>query len=103
MGTWCAEKGVELRVLHSSIAAAHIFRVASADAAKHEVVKKTLDAAGAQPGKIHGKPSFVNHNVRQALASFLMSFTQGLHILVKGTSSTGWVLTLSTEVSLTSY
>ncbi|KAK4180243.1 hypothetical protein QBC36DRAFT_297816 [Triangularia setosa] len=41
-GTWAAKEGIRLHVPHPTIAVAHIFRVASADAAKKEKANKAL-------------------------------------------------------------
>ncbi|SPQ17584.1 4b02c1d5-4f4f-4c32-a9aa-af2ab36980b8 [Thermothielavioides terrestris] len=94
-GTWAVEEGVTLHVPHPTIAASHIFRVASADAAKREAVTKTL-GGGIVPSKINGiidKRKFVHEDLRQALyASFLMSFVQGLHILSRANEQHDWQL-----------
>jgi 6-phosphogluconate dehydrogenase len=81
-GTWTVLEGVTLHVPHPSIAASHIFRVASADAAKCQAVAKTF-GGGVRPSKIQGitdTRSFLDENVLLAVyASFLLSFIQGLH------------------------
>ncbi|KXX80065.1 6-phosphogluconate dehydrogenase, decarboxylating [Madurella mycetomatis] len=94
-GTWCVEEGINLHVPHPTITAAHIFRVASADAAKREDVKKVI-GGGSLPTKISGMiddRSFIDHDMHQAVyASFLMSFIQGLHILSAANEQHKWHL-----------
>ncbi|KAK4116127.1 6-phosphogluconate dehydrogenase C-terminal domain-like protein [Canariomyces notabilis] len=93
-GTWAAEEGIRLHVPHPTIAASHIFRVASADAAKRAAVK---GAVGGRilPRKISGitdQAKFIR-DLRQAVyASFLMSFMQGLHILSRASEQHEWNL-----------
>lgn len=94
-GTWCVEEGVRVHVPRPTIAAAHIFRVASADAAKREAASRALDGR-VLPGEIDNSTLRSDHFidcVRQAVyASLLMSFVQGLHILSKASAQQGWHL-----------
>ncbi|GAB1309816.1 phosphogluconate dehydrogenase (NADP(+)-dependent, decarboxylating) [Madurella fahalii] len=64
-GTWCVEDGINLQVPHPTIATSHIFRVASADAAKREDLKNAI-RGGTRPGKINdvvGKCNFIDQDV----------------------------------------
>ncbi|KAM7196930.1 6-phosphogluconate dehydrogenase, C-terminal-like protein [Naviculisporaceae sp. PSN 640] len=93
-GTWAAEEGIRLHVPHPTIAVSHLFRVASARAAKREAVAKSLDGGGLMPGKIDGvadKETFVQRDVQGAVyAAFLLSFIQGLHVLSAASRENGW-------------
>lgn len=92
-GTWAAEEGIRLHVVHLTIALSRIFRAALTDAAKRESIKKAL-GGGVQPGKINGivgRKKFVQEDVQQAVyASLLMSFIQELHMLSWASQENGW-------------
>ena len=87
-GTWTCE-GVWLHVPIPTIATAHLFRLASADAAWRIAVNKGF-GGGTKVSSIEletprekALKSFVE-DLRMAIyASFLMAFTQGLHQLKK--------------------
>ncbi|KAK4638817.1 hypothetical protein QC761_0101880 [Podospora bellae-mahoneyi] len=92
-GTWAAEEGIRLHVVHPTIALSRIFRAALTEAAKRESIKKAL-GGGVQPGKINGivgRKKLVHEEVQQAMyASLLMSFIQGLHMLSRASQENGW-------------
>lgn len=83
-GVWTCEEAVRLHVPSPTITAAHLFRLASADAARREKIKKGLDG-GFQPSKLplagQERTSFIKDLHSAVYACFLASFIQGLHII----------------------
>lgn len=91
-GVWACEEVMRLHVPAPSLAAAHLFRVASADAAKREVVGKALG------GKISPRKLAVDRKVflgelkDATYAGMLSSYVQGMHVLAKADRENGWNL-----------
>jgi 6-phosphogluconate dehydrogenase len=91
-------EGVRPHVAIPTIAAAHLFRLASADAARRIDVNKSF-GGGAKVSSIEletprekALKSFVE-DLRMAIyASFLMAFTQGLHQIKKADKEHEWGL-----------
>jgi hypothetical protein len=74
-GTSTVLERVRLHVLHPLVAASHMLRVASADAAKREAVAKTFGGGSVRPGRIQvitNPRSFIDETVLPAVyVSFL--------------------------------
>lgn len=105
-GTWTCEEGVRLHVPISTIAAAHLFRLASADADR-QIAVKTSFSGGATVGCItsetpHGiaLPAFLEDLRMATYASFLMAFTQGLHVIMKAGKDYKWGLDFPSIIQL---
>jgi 6-phosphogluconate dehydrogenase len=88
-GVWTCEEGMRKHIPIPTIAAAHLFRFASADAAHRIAINKSFNG-GAKVGSIaleaprqKALPSFVEDLRIATYASFLMAFTQGLHVIKK--------------------
>lgn len=92
-GTWTCEEAVRLHVSAPTILSAHLFRLASADAARREKVKSGLDG-GFKPSKMQlsgqERTDFVEDLQKATYASFLLSFIQGLHIIEKANHEQKW-------------
>ncbi|EHY55780.1 hypothetical protein HRR83_009220 [Exophiala dermatitidis] len=97
-GVWTCEETIRLHVPSPTIVSAHLFRLASADAARRLAVNKSFNG-GVEPGVIklevpHEKamPSFLE-DLRLALyAAFLCSFVQGLQVIKAMDREKGWNL-----------
>jgi 6-phosphogluconate dehydrogenase len=105
-GTWTCQEGVRLHVPISTIAAAHLFRVASADDARRIAVNKSFDG-GAKVGSIELETPrekalklFVEDLHMATYASFLMAFAQGLHLIKKADKEHGWGLDFTSIMQL---
>jgi 6-phosphogluconate dehydrogenase len=105
-GTWTCEEGVRLRVPIPTIAATHLFRLASADAARRIAVNKSF-SGGAKVGSIEletpcekALKSFVEDLHMATYASFLMAFAQGLHLIKKANKEHGWGLDFTSVMQL---
>ncbi|EXJ86035.1 hypothetical protein A1O1_06404 [Capronia coronata CBS 617.96] len=97
-GVWTCEETMRLHVPSPTIATAHLFRLASADAARRLAVNKSFNG-GVQPGVIklevpHEKslPSFIEDLKLALYAAFLSSFVQGLQIIKAMDHEKGWNL-----------
>jgi 6-phosphogluconate dehydrogenase len=105
-GVWTCEETIRLHVPSPTIVSAHLFRLASADAARRLAVNKSFQG-GVDPGVIkletpHEKslPSFLE-DLRLALyAAFLCSFIQGLHIIKAMDREKGWNLDYRTILQI---
>jgi len=100
-GIWTCEEAVRLHVAAPTIVSAHLFRLASADAARRAAVKQAFNSAGGarQPSVIklevpHEKslPSFLEDLKLALYAAFLCSFIQGLHVIKAMDREQGWGL-----------
>lgn len=105
-GTWTCEEGVRKHVPIPTIAAAHLFRLASADAARRIAINKSF-GGGVEVGRIkldtpHEKalPAFLEDLRMATYASFLLAFTQGLHIIKKADKEEGWNLDFKSIIQL---
>ena len=105
-GTWTCEEGVHKHVPIPTIAAAHLFRLASADAARRISINKSF-SGGVKVSKIvletpHEKalPSFIEDLRMATYASFLMAFAQGLHLIKKADQEHGWNLDFTSVIQL---
>jgi len=83
-GVWTCEEGVRLHVPISVIAAAHFFRINSADAARRNTVSGTVGGY-LRPTKlpVDEKDNFITDLQRATYGSFVASFVQGLHLIAK--------------------
>lgn len=93
-GTWTCDEGVRLHIAIPTITAAHLFRVASADAERRRVVSKAF-GGGVHPRKLDcasDRSKFLSDLRDATYASFLMSFVQGLHVISKANEEHGWKL-----------
>lgn len=91
-GVWTCEEVIRLHVPAPTLAAAHLFRLASADAAKREVVSMSFGGK-VSPGKLAvDKGAFLRDLRAATYAGVLSSFVQGLHVLAKADAENGWNL-----------
>ena len=92
-GTWTSGESVRLHVPAPTIISAHLFRLASADAARREKVKQGFNG-GIQASKMKLSEDERTHFVKDlqsaTYASFLVSFIQGLHIIEKADREQKW-------------
>ncbi|EXJ68261.1 uncharacterized protein A1O5_08876 [Cladophialophora psammophila CBS 110553] len=98
-GVWTCDETIRLHVPSPTIVTAHLFRLASADAAKRERVNRAFKGGAAQPTTIklevpHEKalPSFIKDLKLALYAAFLCAFTQGLSIIKAMDREQGWNL-----------
>ncbi|OQU96650.1 6-phosphogluconate dehydrogenase, domain-containing protein isoform 2 [Cladophialophora immunda] len=98
-GVWTCEETVRLHVPSPTIVSAHLFRLASADAAKRQRVNKAFAGGAAQPATIklevpHEKalPSFIEDLKLSLYAAFLCAFIQGLGIIKTKDREQSWNL-----------
>ncbi|PKS08545.1 hypothetical protein jhhlp_004931 [Lomentospora prolificans] len=92
-GIWACEEIVRLHVPGPTILTSHLLRLASADAAKREVVRRAFASKIGSPSKLDVDKGQFLEKLRDAVyASFLESFIQGLHTLAKADEETGWNL-----------
>ena len=101
-GVWTSEEGMRLHVPIPTIAAAHQFRIASADADKRKAVK---EAAGDLPWGKHltenSKNSLVQEDLRMATyGCFLASFIQGLGLLAKANTENKWSIDFTKVIDI---
>lgn len=105
-GTWTCQEAVRLHVSAPTITAAHLFRLASADAARRIAVNKSFD--GGFKGSLiqlespHEKalPSFLEDLKQATHASFLLCFIQGLHIIEKASKEQNWNIDFPSLIQL---
>lgn len=95
-GTWTCEEGVRLHISISTIVATHLFRLASADAERRIAVNMSFNG-GAKVSSIaletpneKALPAFLEDLRMATYASFLMAFTQGLHVIKKADKKYNW-------------
>ncbi len=105
-GTWTCEEGVHKHVPIPTIAAAHLFRLASADAARRIAINKSFNG-GTKPSHIkletpHEKslPAFIEDLRMATYASFLMAFAQGLHLIKTASKEYDWNLDFTNIIQL---
>lgn len=105
-GTWTCEEGVRLHVPISTIAAAHLFQLASADADRRIAVNTSF-SGGAKVGSIAletphetALPAFLEDLRMATYASFLMAFTQGLRVIKKADKDYKWGLDFPSIIQL---
>ncbi|KAH0844728.1 6-phosphogluconate dehydrogenase (decarboxylating) [Fonsecaea monophora] len=98
-GVWTCEETIRLHVPSPTIVSAHLFRLASADAAKRERVNRAFGGGTSQPATIqlevpHEKalPSFIEDLKLSLYAAFLCAFLQGLSIIKAKDREQGWNL-----------
>lgn len=90
-GYWTCGQAVEKHVPAASILAAHLFRCASADAARRISVQKSF-SGGVKPQaiKVESKEDFIKDLQMSTYICFLMCFAQGMHIIKKMDKQEGW-------------
>ncbi len=102
-GVWTCEEAVRLHVAAPTILSAHLFRLASADAARRAKVKDGLDG-GFNPSKMQlseqERTDFVKDLQKATYASFLVSFIQGLHIIEKANHEQKWEIDMANLLQL---
>ncbi|KAL1864049.1 hypothetical protein VTK73DRAFT_6251 [Phialemonium thermophilum] len=91
-GIWSCEEATRLHVPIPTIASAHLFRIASADAAKREAARRSFKSQP-KPGKIDAdKNEFLGALYTSLYLAFLSCFVQGFHILAKTNDENRWGL-----------
>jgi len=97
-GIWTCEETIRLHVPSPTILSAHLFRLASSDAARRIAVNKSF-SGGVQPGIIklevpHEKalPAFLEDLKFALYAAFLCAFVQGLQLIKAMDREEGWNL-----------
>ena len=91
-GVWSCEEAIRLHEPAPTMIMAHLFRLASADAAKREGLNKVFGGE-VKPGKLSvDKTGFLKDLKAATYASILASFVQGLHVLAKADAENGWNL-----------
>ncbi|KAL9113813.1 MAG: hypothetical protein Q9187_007563, partial [Circinaria calcarea] len=103
-GIWTCQEGIRLHAATATITSAHLFRIASADAAQRGLAKKSLDG-GIVVGTIKfpsedGRKSFVEDLRCATFAAFLMSFIQGFDLLEKADLENKWNLNYASIVQI---
>lgn len=99
-GVWCAADAARRHVAAPTIAAAHFFRVASADRAQRLQVADALgdEIGGAKKAVLadaRERAAFVE-DVRVAVyAAFLAAFAQGLNLIARASADEGWGVRLA--------
>ncbi|MCJ1471366.1 hypothetical protein MMC13_000005 [Lambiella insularis] len=95
-GTWTIEEAARLHVSIPTIAAAHLFRCASADAAQRALIHKSLEGH-IRVGQISvpDKAAFLEDLRKATFAAFLMAFVQGLDLLAHIDREKHWGLDFS--------
>lgn len=104
-GVWTCEEAIRLHVPAPTIVSAHLFRLASADAARRTSVNKAFSKDGrgpiVQPGPIklevpheRAMPSFLEDLKLSLYAAFLCAFVQGLRVIQTMDQEQGWNLDL---------
>lgn len=91
-GVWTCEEAIRLHVPAPTIVAAHLFRVASADAAKREKVNKSFGGT-VSPQKLSvDKKVFLQELKEATYSGILSSYIQGMHLLATADKENGWDL-----------
>lgn len=91
-GVWSCEEAIRLHESAPTMVMAHLFRLASADAAKREGLNRVYGGE-VKPGKLSvDKTGFLKDLKAATYASMLASFVQGLHVLAKADAENGWNL-----------
>jgi 6-phosphogluconate dehydrogenase len=99
-GVWTCEEAVRLHVPAPTIAAAHLFRLASADAARRLIVERSV-GTDMKPRQINTDKTKLLAALHQATyAAFLASFIQGLHVLARSNDEHGWNLDFADVLQL---
>ena len=103
-GIWTCQEGIRLHAATPTITTAHLFRIASADAAQRELAKKSLDGGIAvETIKFSGqeeRKAFVEDLRSATFAAFLMSFIQGLDLLEKADVENKWKLNYASIIQI---
>lgn len=93
-GVWTCQEAVSLHVPATTILAAHLFRCASADAARRAAVCKVMATGGdlPQPNRINGvdQHAFIDALRSTTYFGFLSCFAQGLSVLRERDCERGW-------------
>lgn len=105
-GTWSCEQSVQLHVPAPTIVSAHMFRLASADAARRESVKRSFKGGvSPKPLKLEvpedkSRPAFIEDLKMALYAAFLSAFTQGIHIIRKADKTHNWNLDYASIIGI---
>lgn len=100
-GYWTCEQGVMNHVPIATIAAAHLFRCASADAGRRIQIQKSFGGGvKPQPIKIESRDQFVKELENAVYGCFLMCFAQGLLLIKKMDKKKGWEIKYSELLQL---
>ncbi|KAF2457270.1 6-phosphogluconate dehydrogenase [Lineolata rhizophorae] len=102
-GVWTCEEGARLHVPIPTIAAAHLFRVGSADAAKRMAVQRAFGSR-TQPGSLQlngeEKSRFINTLHEATVVSFFLAYIQGLHLIAKASEEQKWNINFRSVMQL---
>lgn len=100
-GTWTVEEASRLHVSTPTITTAHLFRLASADAAQRRIIHKSLEGH-IQTGeiKVSDRKGFIEELRKATYASFLMAFVQGLDLLRHVDQEKHWNLDFSSIIQI---
>ena len=100
-GVWTAEEGMRLHIPIPTIAAAHQFRVASADQRRRQQVVKAAGGPLSTTSRIEKVGENALEDLRLALyAGFLASFIQGLTLLAKADAEERWGINFANVVDI---
>lgn len=109
-GTWTLNEAARLHVPAPTIAAAHLFRCATAYAGRRAAVNKAIHGDEADLGSgiradsaftdSAEKAKFLEDLQRATLSGFLLAFVQGLQILARADEEQGWGLVLPEVLQL---
>ncbi|KPI37561.1 6-phosphogluconate dehydrogenase, decarboxylating [Cyphellophora attinorum] len=104
-GTWSCWQAIDLHIPAPTIVAAHLFRLASADATQRAAVSEAFTQTSTYlptASKIDptDRTAFLS-DLQQALyASFLTSFAQGLHIIHAAATANSWPLDFAAIIGI---
>ncbi|MCJ1358097.1 MAG: hypothetical protein MMC33_008095 [Icmadophila ericetorum] len=110
-GTWAVQESARLHVPTPTIAAAHLFRLASVALDLRQRIQKNLNShspdnrVGAAVGRIHfattdEKKSFLKDLRGATYLSFLLAFTQGLDLLAHASTENKWSINFSNVIHI---
>ncbi|MCJ1312965.1 hypothetical protein MMC25_006641 [Agyrium rufum] len=91
-GVWTVEEGARLHVPIPTIAAAHLFRIASANEEQRQTTSRILGGriSPFETIEVKSKKDFIEDLRVATYAAFLASFVQGLHLLYKANVENKW-------------
>ncbi|MBE3043383.1 hypothetical protein IMZ48_12595 [Candidatus Bathyarchaeota archaeon] len=100
-GVWTCEEAIRLHVPAPTLTAAHMFRVASADAASRDIVSGAFQGY-IYPGRLLAvdRREFLADLHAATYAGVLASFIQGLNLLAKADAEHGWGLDFTDVLQL---
>lgn len=101
-GTWTCEELARLHIPGPTIAAAHLFRCGSADAAAREAVKKAFSGSQSPTRMEMGQNQEETLKMLEdaTYSCFLMAFCQGLHLIKAASKDFDWNIDFSSILQL---